>query len=79
MSLDFPLVLRKPQLLDSVASSASRIFRMIVKSESPPPMRTKSFHLSYLDQNVVRVYTQTLSIFPVGFPRVISNDAATVD
>jgi hypothetical protein len=28
-------------------------------------METKPFHLSFLDQNVVRVYTQTLSIFPV--------------
>ncbi|KAF1849789.1 trichothecene 3-O-acetyltransferas-like protein [Cucurbitaria berberidis CBS 394.84] len=37
---------------------------MIVKSESPPPLRTKSFHLSFVDQNVVRVYTQTLSVFP---------------
>ncbi|KAH7401570.1 trichothecene 3-O-acetyltransferase-like protein [Pyrenochaeta sp. MPI-SDFR-AT-0127] len=39
---------------------------MIVKSESPPPslIPSKPFHLSFLDQNVVRVYTQTLSIFP---------------
>ncbi|KAF2833667.1 trichothecene 3-O-acetyltransferas-like protein [Ophiobolus disseminans] len=37
---------------------------MIVKADSPPLVETKSFHLSFLDQNVVRVYTQTLSIFP---------------
>ncbi|KAF1940952.1 trichothecene 3-O-acetyltransferas-like protein [Clathrospora elynae] len=46
---------------------------MIVKSESPPA-RTKSFHLSCLDQNVVRVYTQTLSIFP--FPDHNNAEAA---
>lgn len=28
-------------------------------------METESFNLSFMDQNVVRVYTQTLSIFPV--------------
>jgi hypothetical protein len=65
MSLDLPLTLRKPWLIDDIASIASRSLRMIVKSESPPPTETKSFHLSFLDQNVVRVYTQTLSIFPV--------------
>ncbi|KZM24373.1 uncharacterized protein EKO05_0007154 [Ascochyta rabiei] len=37
---------------------------MIVKSESPPAEDVKSFHLSFLDQNAVRVYTQTLCIFP---------------
>jgi hypothetical protein len=72
MSLDIPLTLRKPWLLQHIASLSSRTFRMIVKAESPPPVPTKSFHLSFLDQNVVRVYTQTLSIFPVsttGWPR----------
>jgi hypothetical protein len=38
---------------------------MIVKLDSPPLLEHKPFHLSFLDQNVVRVYTQTLSIFPV--------------
>lgn len=38
---------------------------MIVKSESPPVEDVRSFHLSFLDQNAVRVYTQTLCIFPV--------------
>jgi hypothetical protein len=38
---------------------------MIVKAESPPADATRPFHLSFLDQNAVRVYTQTLSIFPV--------------
>lgn len=65
MSLDLPLVLRKPWTLNCIASTALRAVEMIVKSESPPPFRTKAFHLSFLDQNVVRVYTQTLSIFPV--------------
>jgi hypothetical protein len=35
-------------------------------------METKPFHLSFLDQNVVRVYTQTLSIFPVSVVHTIS-------
>jgi len=67
--IDLPLVLRKPWPLESLASSASCLVKMIAKSPSPPPKRTKAFHLSHLDQNVVRVYTQTLSIFPVGDPR----------
>jgi len=37
---------------------------MIVKAKSPPAEDLKSFHLSFLDQNAVRVYTQTLCIFP---------------
>lgn len=72
--LDLPLVLRKPWPLESIASSASCIVKMIVKSVSPPPKRTKAFHLSHLDQNVVRVYTQTLSIFP--FPDQNEAEAA---
>lgn len=63
--LDLPLVSRKPWPLDSIASTARCLVKMIVKSESPPPPQTNNFHLSHLDQNVVRVYTQTLSIFPV--------------
>ena len=63
--LDFPLVPPQPWPLDCIASTARCLFKMIVKSESPPPRRIKSFHLTHLDQNVVRVYTQTLSIFPV--------------
>jgi hypothetical protein len=35
---------------------------MIVKAQSDAH---NNFHLSFLDQNAVRVYTQTLSIFPV--------------
>jgi hypothetical protein len=66
MSLDFLLTLRKPWLLlEYIAILASRSVRMIVKSVSPPPVEQAAFHLSFLDQNVVRVYTQTLSIFPV--------------
>jgi hypothetical protein len=65
MSLDIPLTLRKPWLLHHIASLSSRTFSMIVKAESPPPVQSKPFHLSFLDQNVVRVYTQTLTIFPV--------------
>lgn len=65
MSLDLPLTLRKPWLLRSIASIASRCVRMIVKSDNSPLVESKPFHLSFLDQNVVRVYTQTLSIFPV--------------
>jgi hypothetical protein len=66
MSLDFPPTLRKPWLLlDYIASLTFRSIRMIVKSVSPPPVEQAAFHLSFLDQNVVRVYTQTLSIFPV--------------
>lgn len=63
--LDLPLISRQSWLRDSVASTASNIVQMIVKSEGPPSAQTDSFHLSFLDQNVVRVYTQTLSIFPV--------------
>ena len=69
MSLELPLVLQDARPLDRVACAASTAFRlaeMIVKSESPPlPVTTKSFHLSHLDQNAVRVYIQTLCIFPV--------------
>ena len=64
MSLDLPLVLTKSRLLDTVASSAPRLFKMLPKPEAPA-VRTKSFHLSCLDQNIVRVYIQTLCIFPV--------------
>lgn len=64
MSLDLPLVLTKSRLLDTVASSAPRLFKMLPKPETPA-IRTKSFHLSCLDQNIVRVYIQTLCIFPV--------------
>lgn len=71
MSLDLPLTLRKPWLLDSIASIASRSVSMIVRTSSPPPTESKAFHLSFLDQNVVRVYTQTLSIFPVSAPVVL--------
>ena len=76
MSLDLPLTLRKPWLFDSIASIASRSVRMIVKSGSPPPVQSKSFHLSFLDQNVVRVYTQTLSIFPVSVMAVLERNLA---
>ncbi|KAL6703240.1 hypothetical protein ACN47E_010102 [Coniothyrium glycines] len=47
---------------------------MIVKSDPPPSSKTDSFHLSFLDQNVVRVYTQTLSLFP--FPDQNEAEAA---
>ncbi|KAJ4986235.1 hypothetical protein SVAN01_08282 [Stagonosporopsis vannaccii] len=47
---------------------------MIVKAESPPAEDLKSFHLSFLDQNAVRVYTQTLCIFP--FPDQNNAEAA---
>ena len=66
MLLDLPLALGKHRLLKSIFRIASRCVKMIVKSDSPPPVHTKPFYLSFLDQNVVRVYTQTLSIFPVG-------------
>lgn len=68
MSLHLPLTLREPWRLNSVASIGLRSVGMIVRSQTPPPVETKSFHLSFLDQNVARVYTQTLSIFPVGNP-----------
>jgi hypothetical protein len=67
MSLDLPLTLRKPWLLNSIASILPRCVNMILKTGSPSPMEVKPFNLSFLDQNVVRVYTQTLSIFPVSF------------
>jgi hypothetical protein len=74
MPLDFLLTLRKPWLLlEYIASRKSHSVKMIVKSESPPPIEQKTFHLSFLDQNVVRVYTQTLSVFPVS--RVTSYSA----
>ncbi|KAH6639870.1 trichothecene 3-O-acetyltransferas-like protein [Boeremia exigua] len=47
---------------------------MIVKAESPPAEDLRSFHLSFLDQNAVRVYTQTLCIFP--FPDQNNAEAA---
>jgi hypothetical protein len=65
MSLHFPPTLREPWFTDSLASIASRSLSMILRAETPPPMDRKSFHLSFLDQNVVRCYTQTLTIFPV--------------
>lgn len=66
MSFELPLVVRKPWPLACSVNTALNLVEMIVKSESPPPpARTKFFHLSFLDQNVVRVYTQTLLIFPV--------------
>ncbi len=68
MSLNLPLVLPKPRPLDRIAyiaGTALRLAKMIVKTQSPPPPATKSFHLSHLDQNAVRVYIQTLCIFPV--------------
>lgn len=42
---------------------------MIVKAESPPAEDLRTFHLSFLDQNTVRVYTQTLCVFPVSTRR----------
>ncbi|KAJ8109126.1 hypothetical protein OPT61_g7686 [Boeremia exigua] len=42
--------------------------------ETPPVEDLKSFHLSFLDQNAVRVYTQTLCIFP--FPNQNNAEAA---
>lgn len=65
MSLDLPLTLSKPWLSDSVTKILPRWVEMIAKSDHPPLLEYKSFNLSFLDQNVVRVYTQTLSIFPV--------------
>ncbi|KAF1928513.1 uncharacterized protein M421DRAFT_420399 [Didymella exigua CBS 183.55] len=47
---------------------------MIVKAESPPADDFREFHLSFLDQNNVRVYTQTLCIFP--FPDQNNAEAA---
>ncbi|KAF1834945.1 hypothetical protein BDW02DRAFT_620534 [Decorospora gaudefroyi] len=73
MPLDLPLVLHRPWFLDTIASTTSRFTNMIVKSESSPA-RTKSFHLTCLDQNVVRVYIQTLCIFP--FPNQNHAEAA---
>ncbi|RMZ66255.1 trichothecene 3-o-acetyltransferase [Pyrenophora seminiperda CCB06] len=51
MSLDLPLVLIEPRLLDSVASTTSRIVDMLTRQHTPP-VQTKSFHLSCLDQNI---------------------------
>jgi hypothetical protein len=70
MPLHFPLTLRRrrrPQSLEPVARAASSLVTttMIVKLDNPRLPEHKPFHLSFLDQNVVRVYTQTLSIFPV--------------
>lgn len=65
MSLHFPPTLRQPWFTDSFASIASHSLSMILRATTPPLMEQKSFHLSFLDQNVVRCYTQTLSIFPV--------------
>jgi hypothetical protein len=66
MPLNFPLTLRSPRHLENIACIASRLVSMIVKLDSPPPpVETKPFHLSFLDQNAVRVYTATMSVFPV--------------
>ncbi|KAL6170802.1 hypothetical protein ACJQWK_03761 [Exserohilum turcicum] len=46
---------------------------MLTKPEAPSS-RTKTFQLSCLDQNIVRVYIQTLSIFP--FPDQNNAEAA---
>jgi hypothetical protein len=67
MPLNLSLVSHKYWLPDSIASSTSRFVNMIVKSQNPD-IPTKSFHLSCMDQNVVRVYIQTLCIFPVSRP-----------
>lgn len=72
--IDLPRVSHKPWPLESIATSASCLVKMIAKSPFPPPKRTRAFHLSHLDQNVVRVYTQTLSIFP--FPDQSQAEAA---
>lgn len=64
MSLDFPLVLRNGRLFEPIASTIPHLLDMLNTAHSPP-VQTKSFHLSCLDQNVVRVYIQTLCIFPV--------------
>jgi hypothetical protein len=68
MSLDFPLVLRNGRLFEPIASTIPRFLDMLSKAHSPP-VQTNSFHLSCLDQNIVRVYIQTLCIFPVCHPR----------
>ena len=68
MSLNLPLVLPKPRPLDRltcITGTALKLTKMIVKTQSPPPLTTKSFHLSHLDQNAVRVYISTMCIFPV--------------
>ncbi|KAI4616902.1 hypothetical protein J4E83_006484 [Alternaria metachromatica] len=63
MSLELPLVSRNGRLFDPITSTIPRFLEMLAKPHVPPiPM--KSFHLSCLDQNVVRVYIQTLCIFP---------------
>lgn len=67
MSLDLPLLMSRSRLLGSVASSAPRLLNMITKPDNLS-RRTKSFHLSCLDQHIVRVYIQTLCIFPVREP-----------
>ena len=64
MPLDLPLVMSRSRLLGSVAASAPRLLTMLTKPEAPSS-RTKTFQLSCLDQNIVRVYIQTLSIVPV--------------
>lgn len=69
MSLELPLVSRNGRLFDPITSTIPRFLEMLAKPHVPPiPM--KSFHLSCLDQNVVRVYIQTLCIFPVCFPEL---------
>jgi hypothetical protein len=78
MPLDFPLSLRSPRPLEYIACIASRLVSMIVKLDSPPPVESKPFHLSFLDQNVVRVYTATMSVFPVS-AMVFSSAPHTAD
>jgi hypothetical protein len=65
MFLQRPLTILKPWFSKSITSTTPRCAEMIFKTNSTPTVETKPFHLSFLDQNNVRVYTQTLSIFPV--------------
>jgi hypothetical protein len=66
MSLELPLVSHNRRLFEPITSTIPRFLDMLTKSHIAP-VQTKSFHLSCLDQHVVRVYIQTLCIFPVCF------------
>jgi hypothetical protein len=78
MSLELPLVLRNGRLFDPITSTIPRVLEMLSKPPVPP-VPTKSFHLSCLDQHVVRVYIQTLCIFPVCFSELSVVSSLEVD
>ena len=59
--------------LETLSSKLRALPRMILKSPTQPEVE-KTLHLSALDQNIVRVYTQVFLVFP--FPDANQRNAA---